>query len=196
MNAHIDGRNVVVTVTGEDLPESRQAARKVACQEAHTATIGKLLKADTRHHGDGFRTTYTWGPVTPRGTRKVATAPVVSPMAERGDDDHGRRVDALVYALGITPEQAAGMLTAATPKVAPERKPFAPIVKAAARKAAAECETCMDLGHVRNTPRESGSVAYRTPKGRDASLALGNGKPCEARGCKAGKAARKGTKAA
>jgi hypothetical protein len=185
MNAHVNGRNVVVTVAGPDSDDVRKAARKVACGEAHTALVGKLLKVAEVKGGYA----YTWGPVTPRATRAAKPVAVDSPRAD---------ALAALGSLGLTPEQlaAVGAILAAAPsatapKAPKARETFAPIAKAAARKAAAACDTCMDLGHVRNTPRDNGSVAYRTAKGRDASLALGNGTPCTARGCKAGKAARK-----
>jgi hypothetical protein len=73
MNAHINGRNVVVTVTGEDSEDVRKAARKVACGEAHTALIGKLLTVKETRDGHA----YTWGPVTARktGARSAHGAP-------------------------------------------------------------------------------------------------------------------------
>lgn len=177
MNAHINGRNVTVTVTGEDSDAVRKAARKAACAEAHTALVGKLLKvAETK---DGHA--YTWGPVTVRSG--AAKAPAKAPAATVSD----------LVALEIAELRArlAELTGEAAPAPVKPREVFAPIVKAAARKASAACSTCLDLGHVRKTPRDNGSVTYRTPKGRDASIALGNAKPCEARGCKAGKAARK-----
>lgn len=174
MNAHIAGRNVVVTVSGEDSPETRQAARKAACGEAHTATIGKLLKVAEVKGG----TAYTWGPVTPRGTRKVA-APASTGRPE---------ADALAAQIADLQAQLA-TLTGAPVAPVTAKPVFAPIAKAAARKAAAACGTCMDLGHVRKTARDNGSVNYRTPAGRDASITLGNAKVCEAKGCKAARKA-------
>lgn len=175
MNAHIAGRNVVVTVEGVDTPETRKVARAAACREAHTATIGKLLKVADVKGGTAF----TWGPVTPRGTR-AAAAPKVAPSIPA-------EVSAWLAANGLKLTRADAPSTDA-PKA---REAFAPIAKAAARKAAAACVTCTDLGHVRKTARDNGSVTYRTAKGRDASIALGNATPCTAKGCKAGKAARK-----
>lgn len=178
MNAHINGRNVVVTVAGEDTPDVRKAARKVACGEAHTATIGKLLKVAEVKGGHA----YTWGPVTPRGTRAAAPkAPVTSAPEVPAE------VAAWLAANGLTLAPASGD----APKAPKARETFAPIAKRAERKASVACKVCEDLGHVRKTPRDNGSVAYRTPKGRDGSIALGNATPCTAKGCKAGKAARK-----
>lgn len=176
MNAHVNGRNVTVTVDGTDTPEVRAAARKAACGEAHTATIGKLLKVAEVKGGTAF----TWGPVTPRGTRTAAAPKAAAPV----DDATAARIAELQAEL-------AKLTGAPVTAAAKARGTFAPIAKRAAAKAAAACKTCEDLGHVRKVARESGSVAYRTAKGRDASIALGNAKACEAKGCKAGKAARK-----
>ena len=188
MNAHINGRNVTVVATGADTPELRAAMRKAACGEAHTATIGKLLKVNaTGEGGPGATLALTWGPVTTRsGAARPAAAkaaPKAAPAASVSD----------LVAMEIAELRArlAELTGEATPAPAKARETFAPIAKAAARKAAAACGTCMDLGHVRKVARENGSVAYRTAKGRDASIALGNATACTAKGCKAGKAARK-----
>jgi hypothetical protein len=171
VNAHINGRNVVVVATGVDSPETRAAARKAACGEAHTATIGKLVKVA---EGAG-KVTYTWGPVTPRGTRKAAPAASVSDLV----------------ALEIAELQARlAELTGAAPAPAAPRAEFAPIKAARERREAAACETCLDYGVVRGAGKHAGEH-YRTADGAAASTAKGNSRPCEARGCKAGKAARK-----
>lgn len=198
MHAHIAGRNVVVTVAGEDSDAVRKAARKVACAEAHTALVGKLLKvAETR---DGH--TYTWGPVT---ARSGAARPAPVATARRTGTARPAPVDnpteLLTLALAgdaVSRERLVALLGGAAPVAAPAapRETFAPVAAAAARKAAAGCKTCMDHGVVRKTARDNGSVHYRTAKGADASTAIGNSTPCEARGCKAGKAARKASKAA
>jgi hypothetical protein len=109
----------------------------------------------------------------------------------------GRRV-ALLGTLGLTAAQLAtiaGMLPGDAPKVAPKRE-FAPVKAARERAEAAACKTCRDFGVVRIAPRDNGDVHFRTPNGATGATAIGRSKPCEARGCKAGKAARKARKAA
>jgi hypothetical protein len=174
MSAHVAGRTVVVTITGGDSPEARKDARREACGEAHTATIGKLIKVA---EGAG-KVTYTWGPVTPRGTRKAAPAPVA-------DDATAARIAELQAELA--------RLTGAAP--AAPRAEFAPIKAARERAESAACKTCLDFGVVRGAGKHAGEH-YRTADGAAASTAKGNSRPCEARGCKAGKAARKAVKAA
>jgi hypothetical protein len=88
------------------------------------------------------------------------------------------------------------MLPGDAPKVAAPKREFAPVKAARERAEAAACKTCRDFGVVRITPRENGDVHYRTPNGAAGATAIGRSKPCEARGCKAGKAARKARKAA
>ena len=181
MNAHIAGRNVVVTVAGPDGDDVRKAARKVACAEAHTALIGKLLKvAETR---DGH--VYTWGPVTTRqGAAKVAPA---KPAAS---------VDDLV-ALEIAELRArlAELTGEATATVKAPREAPAFVRAARERREAAACKTCTDHGVVRAYGKHAGH-AYKTANGASAATVNGSSKPCEARGCKSGKAARKARKAA
>jgi hypothetical protein len=203
MNAHIAGRNVVVTVTGEDSDTVRAAARKVACGEAHTALIGKLLTVKETRDGHA----YTWGPVvTRKGAPKVAptkTRGEVAAEAMVGDDHAWNLAHKIAAAIGVDGGDVAAIAailhTGDAPKAAAPKAPkaeFAPVKAARERAEAAACKTCRDFGVVRITPRENGDVHYRTPNGATGATAIGRSKPCEARGCKAGKAARKARKAA
>jgi hypothetical protein len=162
MNAHIAGRNVVVVAPGVDSDALRKAARKVACGEAHTATIGKLVSV---RDGAG-KVTYTWGPVTLRtGAAKPPVTPEVATPEVATPDLAGmskRELRALVETL------LAGQ---AAPKPAREVPEFI------ARSRAATCRTCRDLGVVRGVGQDAGKP-YRTQKGADAAKAAGRAVKC------------------
>jgi hypothetical protein len=190
MNAHVNGRNVVVTVAGPDSDDVRKAARKVACGEAHTALVGKLLKVAEVKGGYA----YTWGPVTPRATRAAKPVAVDSPRAD---------ALAALGSLGLTPEQlaAVGAILAAAPsatapKAPKAREPFAPIARQPRARQPPSARRAWISGTCA-TPRAS-RARSRTARPRVGTRRSrsATARRATARGCKAGKAARKGTKAA
>jgi hypothetical protein len=159
-HAHVAGRNVVVTLTGGDSPAARKDARKAACAEAHTATIGKLLRVDDTPTG----TRYTWGPVTPRGTRKPAPAKP-APAASVSD----------LVALEIAELRARlAELTGETPAPAPAPRELPEFIK---RAQAVTCRTCRDHGVVRGVGANAGKP-YRTADGAAAAKAAGRAVKC------------------
>jgi hypothetical protein len=156
MNAHIAGRNVVVVAPGVDSDALRKAARKVACGEAHTATIGKLVSV---RDGAG-KVTYTWGPVTTRSGAAKPAAPEV-PAGPDLASMSKRELRELVETL----------LAAQVVKPAREVPDFI------ARARTATCKTCRDFGVVRGVGQDAGNP-YRTQNGADAAKAAGRAVKC------------------
>lgn len=159
MNAHITGRNVVVVASGEDSDVLRKAARKVACGEAHTATIGKLIKVA---EGAG-KVTYTWGPVVTRAGAAKA-APKAAPAPESGD------VSRLVRKIAKLQAELDALVGATVPATRE-------VPEFIARARAATCHTCKDLGVVRGVGADAGKP-YRTAKGAEAAKAAGRAVKC------------------
>lgn len=141
-----------------------------------------------RKAGEAAPAAPTAAPAAPAPSAPVA---VDSPMAD---------ALARLGTMGLKPKHLRavsdvfGPLVTAAATAAPAAAPRTaggPAGKRAAAKASHACKVCADIGLVRKSPRENGSVAYITRKGAEASNGLGNATPCTAAGCKAGKAARK-----
>jgi hypothetical protein len=172
MNAHVAGRNVTVVATGEDTPELRAAMRKAACGEAHTATIGKLLKvAPTGEGGPGATLALTWGPVTARGGALVQATPVTddAPVVDAADADE---VAKLTRKLAKITARLAELGAAPAPVKAAREVP-----EFIARARKVTCHTCRDLKVVRGVGADAGKP-YRTQKGADAATAAGRSVKC------------------
>jgi hypothetical protein len=168
--AHVQGRSVVVRTTVPDSPESRALARKLACGEAHTATIGKLTRVDET----GTGVTYTWGPVTPRGTRKPAPAPVRETASGPAS---GQVADLIANLAQLTPDVRAAIVAALTgdsPAPAPAPRELPEFIK---RAQAVTCRTCRDHGVVRGVGANAGKP-YRTADGAAAAKAAGRAVKC------------------